>query len=122
MDLSNYDLRSHDRALASWLARYSYGDADADSAGRPALLPPAPPALACAFRLGPVRKSLGITIPLVWLANLSCDFRGAYERRATATATATYGSPVHEDDLDDGDDSDDGEGGGGTARAGRRRR
>ena len=51
----NYDLRSHDRVLASWLARYSYGKgADADPTGGSAL-PPAPSPLLCSFRLGPVR-------------------------------------------------------------------
>ena len=37
-----------------------------------------PESLATAFRLGPVQDKLKLTKPIVWLANLSCDFKSAY--------------------------------------------
>lgn len=37
-----------------------------------------PPELSNAFKLGPIQSSLGITQPIVWLANLSCNFTKAY--------------------------------------------
>ena len=82
------------------------------------------PPLACAFCLGPVRESLGIKIPLVWLANLTCDFCHAYERWGTATTATDSCSAQDEDNLDNGGDSNnkEWEGGTGTARAGRRQR
>lgn len=37
-----------------------------------------PESLSNAFRLGPLQDKLKITKPIVWLANLSCDFKSAY--------------------------------------------
>ena len=37
-----------------------------------------PESLSTAFRLGPLQDKLKITKPIVWLANLSCDFKSAY--------------------------------------------
>eukprot|EP00986_Skeletonema_menzelii_P018360 scaffold26631_cov139-Skeletonema_menzelii.AAC.1 len=37
-----------------------------------------PESLSSAFRLGPLQDKLKITKPIVWLANLSCDFKSAY--------------------------------------------
>ncbi len=53
-----------DSTIVTWLSKY-------DPTSLPALL-------SDAFRLGPVQSSLGITKPIVWLANLSCDFKRAY--------------------------------------------
>jgi hypothetical protein len=88
----NDDLRDYDIPVAMWLARYSYDDyADRDDAivesSPPSSfstddLPPLPAApRALGLNLGPVRISLGISVPIVWLANMACDFRGAYELR-----------------------------------------
>lgn len=53
-----------DSSIVTWLSKYD-----------PSSLPTP---LSDAFRLGPVQSSLGITKPIVWLANLSCDFKRAY--------------------------------------------
>lgn len=53
-----------DLTIVSWLAQY-------DPCGLP-------PKLCSAFILGPIQCSLGITQPIIWLANLSCDFKSAY--------------------------------------------
>ena len=59
IDPQNYDLRSHNRALASWLARYSYGeDADANPVGGSAL-PPAPRPLRAPSASVPCMSLLG---------------------------------------------------------------
>ena len=55
---------STDLSIVTWLAQYN-----------PNKLPPV---LGNAFRLGPIQSSLGITQPIVWLANLSCNFTKAY--------------------------------------------
>jgi len=53
-----------DISIVSWLANYDPSEL--------------PPELSNAFKLGPIQSSLGITQPIVWLANLSCNFTKAY--------------------------------------------
>ena len=106
----NDDLRDYNTAVAMWLSRYSYDNyAECDdvfvvpSSNSPSSssssttgaspLPSAPQALA--LSLGPIRISLGISVPIVWLANMACDFRGACERR-----TADF----YDDDDDDNEE------------------
>ena len=55
---------SSDMSILAWLAQYE-----------PDKLPNV---LSSAFKLGPIQRSLGITQPIVWLANLSCNFTEAY--------------------------------------------
>lgn len=53
-----------DFALVKWLASFEPHNL--------------PDSLSNAFRLGPLQDKLKITKPIVWLANLSCDFKSAY--------------------------------------------
>ena len=54
-----------DFAIVKWLAGFEPDDL--------------PESLSSAFRLGPLQDKLKITKPIVWLANLSCDFKSAYD-------------------------------------------
>ena len=75
-ELFFFESSVHDQTIASWLAQYTYVTNNLHAAADNDRRPPA--ALMSTFCLGPVRESLGITIPIIWLANLACNFQSEF--------------------------------------------
>lgn len=71
-----FESSAHDQTIASWLAQYTYVTNNLNAAGDNDRRPPS--ALISTFCLGPVQESLGITIPIIWMANLACNFQSEY--------------------------------------------
>jgi hypothetical protein len=71
-----FESSAHDQTIASWLAQYTYVTNNLNAAGDNDRRPPS--ALISTFCLGPVQESLGITIPIVWMANLACNFQSEF--------------------------------------------
>lgn len=75
-----FDSSSHDQTIASWLAQYTYGTDNLNAAaGNDGQRPPS--VLISTFCLGPVRESLGMTIPIIWMANLACNFQSEFNNQ-----------------------------------------
>jgi hypothetical protein len=79
-----FESSAHDQTIASWLAQYTYVTNNLNAAGGNDRRPPS--ALISTFCLNPVQESLGITIPIIWMANLACNFQSEF---------------IDSDDLDD---------------------
>jgi len=74
--LSLFESSAHDQTIASWLAQYTYTNNNRHAATANDRHPPS--ALISTFCLGPVRESLGMTIPIIWMANLACNFQSEF--------------------------------------------
>lgn len=75
-ELFFFESSAHDQTIASWLAQYTYVTNNLSAAADNVRSPPSE--LISTFFLGYVRESLGMTIPIIWMANLACNFSSEF--------------------------------------------